>query len=254
MAEQEQKAEESTQVSFRCLYYSMLGRGGPIRLAAFLGGVAFEDEFFTGEQHYKEKAEGKRRWSGPPELTVYDKDGKELTKIAQSNACIRFAASLGGLYPEDPVQRALNDEILDSIEDCTMVMMPAYLEKDAEKKAALMAELLKADGKLTYWFKKLEARLDENEKRGNKSGLFVADSIGIADLKAFCGLDGLFKQMPDYFKQFPRLTKCYGAVGADERVKAFLEQFDKNVAAYKENAENNVFQYAGKFVPSTFSE
>jgi len=248
----EQKADEPAQISFRVTYYSMVGRAGCIRLAASLGGVAFEDHFITGEQHYKEKAEGKRRWSGPPELTVYGKDGKELTKIAQSNACLRFAGSLAGLYPEDPVQRALNDEVLDSMEDFNSLMMAVFLEKDAEKKGAMVAELTAADGKLTYWVTKFEARLEENEQRGNKNGLFVGDTIGIGDLKAFGGFEGQLKQMPDFFKAFPRVVKFVGVVAADERVKAFNEKFEKNVAAYKEKPEESVFQYAGKFVPSEF--
>jgi len=247
----EQKADEASQVSFRCTYYGFGGRAACIRLAAALGGVAFEDEFITGEQHAKAKAEGLRRWSGPPELTVFGKDGKELTKIAQSNACLRFAASLGGLYPADPVQRALNDEILDSMEDVNAAMTPSFMEKDAEKKAALIADLIKEDGKLTYWMRKFEARLEENEKRGNKNGLFVGDTIGIGDLKAFM-MEGQLQQMPDFFKAFPRVTKFIGVVAADERVKAFNEQFAKNQAAYKEKPEEAVFQYAGKFVPSEF--
>jgi len=248
----EQKADETPQVSFRCLYYSAMGRGGPIRLAAFLGGIAFEDEFLTGAQHGKQKAEGLRRWSGPPEITVYGKDGKELTKIAQSNACIRFAGTLGGLYPENPVQRALNDEVMDSIEDVMATVTPAYFEKDAEKKKALMAALCAADGGLTYWINKLEARLEESEKRGNKKGLFVGEEIGIGDLKAYGGIGYLTPMMGEYFKQFPRIEKFMGAMAEDERIKAFGEQFEKNVAAYKENAEKCVFQYAGKFVPSEF--
>lgn len=247
----EQKADEAGQVSLRCTYYGMGGRAACIRLAASLGGVAFEDEFITGAQHAEDKAAGKRRWSGPPELTVYGKDGKELTKIAQSNACLRFAASLGGLYPEDPVQRALQDEILDSVEDVNIAFTPAYMEKDADKKAALIAELTAEDGKLTYWMKKFEARLEENEKRGNKNGLFVGDTISIADLKAFM-FQGQVQMMPDFFKAFPRVVKFVGVVAADERVKAFNEQFEKNAAAYKEKPEENVFQYAGKFVPSEF--
>jgi len=247
----EQKADESAQASFRCIYYGVGGRGACIRLAAALGGVAFEDEFITGAQHAKDKAEGNRRWSGPPEIIVYGKDGKELTKIAQSNACLRFAGALGGLYPKDPLQRALNDEILDSMEDVNMAMTPAFMEKDAEKKAALMADLTKADGKLTYWLGKFEARLEENEKRGNKNGLFVGDTISIADLKAFM-MESQLQAMPDFFKAFPRITKFIGVVAADERVKAFNEQFAKNQAAYKEKPEEAVFQYAGKFVPSEF--
>ena len=61
-----------------------------MRYAAAIGGLAFEDEFETKEEHGKKKAEGLRRWSGPPEVTAFDKDGKAITALGQSNACLRF--------------------------------------------------------------------------------------------------------------------------------------------------------------------
>ena len=85
MAEQKEQCS-----SFRVIYYPFTGRAEPLRLAAAIGGIAFEDEFITQDQQKKAKAEGKRRWSGPPEVVIYDKDGKELTVIAQSNTCTRY--------------------------------------------------------------------------------------------------------------------------------------------------------------------
>ena len=86
--------QKENQPSFRVIYYAFTGRAEPIRLAAALGGIAFEDEYINSDQQKKDKAEGKRRWSGPPELVVYDKDGKVLTNIAQSNTCLRYVGML----------------------------------------------------------------------------------------------------------------------------------------------------------------
>eukprot|EP00486_Rosalina_sp_Unknown_P000054 CAMPEP_0201564758 /NCGR_PEP_ID=MMETSP0190_2-20130828/3303_1 /ASSEMBLY_ACC=CAM_ASM_000263 /TAXON_ID=37353 /ORGANISM="Rosalina sp." /LENGTH=61 /DNA_ID=CAMNT_0047981357 /DNA_START=74 /DNA_END=256 /DNA_ORIENTATION=- len=58
--------QKENQPSFRCIYYAFTGRAEPIRLAAALGGIAFEDEFINQQQQAKTKAEGGRRWSGPP--------------------------------------------------------------------------------------------------------------------------------------------------------------------------------------------
>ena len=84
------EAKQEEKPAFRLIYYTFTGRGEPIRLAAVLGGVAFEEDFITPEQSGKEKAEGKRRWSGPPEAVIYDSDGKEVTKIGQSNTILRY--------------------------------------------------------------------------------------------------------------------------------------------------------------------
>ena len=92
----EQKVDCS---SFAVIYATYVGRAGPIRYAAAIGGIAFEDRFTTFEQHKKDKEEGKRRWAGLPEIVVIDKDGKDLVTIGQSNACLRYVGMLWNYYP-----------------------------------------------------------------------------------------------------------------------------------------------------------
>ena len=117
------------------------------------------------------------------EIVILDKDGKDMLTIGQSNACLRYIGGISGSYPEGNVQRALVDEVLDSSEDLLgLIVPPIFMEDENEKKEAVKA-LMKDKYGLPYWFKKFEARLEENEKRGNKNGFFVGDSITIADLK-----------------------------------------------------------------------
>ena len=68
--------------SFTVRYFAFGGRAAPMRYAAFLGGVAYQDEFIMNAK--EQKAEGKRRWSGLPEMVVGDQ------VIGQSNACLRY--------------------------------------------------------------------------------------------------------------------------------------------------------------------
>ena len=82
--------QKSDSPSVRITYYAMPGRAAPIRLACQLGGISYEDNFITSEEQKQQKADGKRRWSGPPEITIFDKNGKELVTIGQSNACLRY--------------------------------------------------------------------------------------------------------------------------------------------------------------------
>ena len=79
--------------SFAVIYKAVGGRAQPIRYAAAIGGIAFEDRFTTSEQHKKDKAEGKRRWSGLPEIVLIDKDGKDLVTIGQSNTGLRYVGA-----------------------------------------------------------------------------------------------------------------------------------------------------------------
>ena len=84
-------AEQKTDAaSYRISYFGFNGRGHAIRIASILGGIAFEDHFISFEQHGMDKAGGKRRWSGVPELTILDKDGKDVITIGQSNNILRL--------------------------------------------------------------------------------------------------------------------------------------------------------------------
>ena len=126
--------QKSSDVSFRITYFPFQGRAGCLRAAASLGGISYEDEFTSHQEHKQAKEDGTRRWSGLPELTVFDKDGKELCQIGQSNSCLRYIGKLTGSYPENPVERALVDEVLDSCEDLYGLVFPTFFIKDDEEK------------------------------------------------------------------------------------------------------------------------
>jgi len=247
MAEQKESSP-----SFRVTYYAFTGRAEPLRLAAALGGIAFEDNFINKEMQQKAKAEGKRRWSGPPEITILDKDGKELTVIGQSNACLRYIGNIGGLYPKDNVQRALVDEVMDSSEDLIGLVGKIVFGgfDDAEKKKKI-DELCKEP--LPYWLNKFELRLEENEKRGNKKGVFVGDTITVADLKLFCAFTyvNMLPGTKDVIANYKRLTAFFDVINGDEKVKAFKATFAENLKVAKEK-QTMVFRYDGKSVYGAF--
>jgi len=247
-------AEQKEQCSFRITYYAFGGRAAPLRAAASLGGISYEDVFITGAQQKEDKAAGKRRWSGPPEVTVFDKDGKELVTIGQSNACLRYIGKLAGLYPENPVQRALIDECLDSMEDSMNLATPSgSLEAEAKKAARL--KLMEPAG-FPYWFNKFELRMEENEKRGNKNGYLVGDTVTIADLKAYYGLAFLTSGMLDHIDGNKLLEPCkrlqafMSKMKEDERIKKFEAEFAERQKANKENKVSS-FKVAGKFMPGS---
>ena len=85
------------------------GRGEPIRLAFFMGGISFVDDRVSF-------ADWPARKPGTPfgSVPVLEVDGKE---IAQSNTITRYVGKLAGLYPSDPWEAALCDETMDAVED-----------------------------------------------------------------------------------------------------------------------------------------
>ena len=143
MAEQK---EES--VSFRITYPAIYGRGAALRTAATIGGLSFEDYFIEWAEAAKLKEEGTIRWSGTPQLTVYNEAGKAF-EVGQSMSLLRYVGKLAGLYPKSLLQRALVDECVDAWEDLASSVGPSIYEKDADKKKA-MRQILQNET-IPYW-------------------------------------------------------------------------------------------------------
>ena len=159
------------------------------------------------------------------------------------------SGKLAGLYPDDPANAAFADQILDSCEDLGNVIIGAMAgkEKEEERKEA-MGELLKEGGKFRYWADKFLARQQEAAKRGIESGFFVGEEISIAELKFSASFGYLVNNIPSIKQllesdKYKSLLKIREAVESNDKVKAFNQQFNKNVAAFKEKPANNVFKY-----------
>jgi len=258
MAEAKQDSESP---SFTITYFGIGGRAAPLRAAAFLGGISYRDRFLSGKQHGMQKAQGKRRWAGIPELTLHDKDGNDVATIGQSNVCLTLIGKMSGLYPEgNVVQQALIDEILGACEDTMGLLAPSFPVKDPEKKKAMRLELMK-DGKFPYWFQKFENRLKENEARGCNKGFLVGDTMTIADLKLYLHLSFLCSGEVDYIdgdtllKPVPKLSAYLKMMEADENIKKFTVAFEKQRAEMKAkmaaDEKDNEYIVTGKNIYSS---
>eukprot|EP01084_Bolivina_argentea_P207309 353723_1 len=235
--------ERDASPIFRITYFGFGGRAAPLRLAAFLGDVSYIDKFESFSDHGRKKKNGLRRWCGMPELTIFDKNGKEVLTVGQSNACLRYIGTLTKLYPSDPVQRVLVDELLDSVEDMAHLMAPAIKQKDTVKQKSMRLALMGSD-KLPYWLHKFENRLEENEKRGNLNGYFVGNALTVADLKFFCQISKILSGNLDYIDgdklvaPNKRIAKFAQKVSQMEEVRLFYAQFTKQQKQYRENKVN----------------
>eukprot|EP00484_Ammonia_sp_Unknown_P001471 CAMPEP_0197020878 /NCGR_PEP_ID=MMETSP1384-20130603/1735_1 /TAXON_ID=29189 /ORGANISM="Ammonia sp." /LENGTH=258 /DNA_ID=CAMNT_0042448591 /DNA_START=61 /DNA_END=837 /DNA_ORIENTATION=- len=247
----EQKEEKP---SFRLSYFGLPGRANSIRVALAVAGFAFEDVFVSFEEHGKAKAEGKRRWGGLPELTIFDKDGKEVQTIGQSAAQLRYIGRLAGLYGANAMEAALIDEFMDALGDTAGALKTDGVT-DKEKQKALRLAAIAEDGALTAWLKKLAVRMEENEKKGNKNGFVVGDTMSIADLFFYGGLSqfisGYFDGIPKdlYSKMHPRLDNFLKMMNNVDKIKAFNEKFGQRLKDCQDDAKKKdakVVVYPGK--------
>ena len=242
MAEEEEVKEEEEEEEiaipgFKISYFPFAGRAFSLRLAGYIGGVSYTDEFITKQEHEITKKSGNRRWNGLPELTIYNKENKELIRIGQSNNCLRYIGLISGLYPGDinPILGALCDEILDSVEDTSNTIKNVGMTTKEQR-----LELISKNGKLTYWLTKFEKRFNENIERGNKNGYIVGDKLTIADLKLFELFHSLFliftsyEDIPkDYITKFPNIQKHYQLIKENENVEEFLQKFSLRNSEFK---------------------
>jgi len=151
-----------------CIHYFDFpgGRAEPARIALRYAGIDFEDVRFSP----KEFAERTKDYP-LGKVPVLDVEGHRVT---QSNAINRYIGKLTGLYPEDPIQALLCDEVLDVAEELTAKLAETFSLKEEELKTArekLCTSVFPAY--LRFFSKKLE-----------QAGDYFADNrLTIADLR-----------------------------------------------------------------------
>jgi glutathione S-transferase len=159
------------------------GRGEPIRLALAYGRIPFEDHRFPPSEWPTMKEQTPLH-----QVPVMEVDGKIIT---QSNALLRYAGKLAGLYPSDPLEAAHCDEALESIEDIVVKIVPTmFIQDEAEKRRAREAL---AAGPIPLFLRRLETMLKE---RGGR--YFAGDRLSVADFKVFLWIRHLQSGQLDY--------------------------------------------------------
>ncbi|MDH3212201.1 MAG: glutathione S-transferase family protein [Myxococcales bacterium] len=159
------------------------GRGEVARLAMSLGGVPFEDHRIPVADW--PSVRNRTPFHAVPLLEV---DGEVIT---QSNAINRFVGKLANLYPDDPLQAARCDEVMDAVEDVvTRVVATFGIEDESEKRAA--RETL-VEGPMRLYLEKLQEML---VARGGS--YFADDRLTVADLKVYVWIRSLRSGILDH--------------------------------------------------------
>jgi len=173
------------------------GRAEPTRIAMSIGGIDFEDRRLSFPEFSEFRA-------GTPlnALPIVEINGVAYT---QSNAMNRYFGKLAGLYPTDPWQAFLCDEVLEIVEDALHAFGRTLGMQGDELKAARDAL---TDGMYTRCLETLDKRLEA------AGGEYFADRrLTVADLKVYVwikrlksgSLDHVPSDLPDTVS--PRLVR-----------------------------------------------
>ena len=191
------------------------GRAEPVRLALHLGGVAFEDNRFTFPEFAAFRTT--TPFGQVPTLHV---DGVQVT---QSDAILRYAGKLAGLYPSDPLQALLCDEVAYVVEEASVRIGPTFRMSGEEQKAARLALV---NGSMPVYLAWLQAQLEAH------GGEFFADNrLTVADLKVFVDVRGLNSGRLDHVptdlveRVAPALNAHMQRVASTPGVQAYYAQF-----------------------------
>jgi len=200
-------------------YFAIPGRAEVSRLCFAYAGIEIEDNRIDYPTWGAMKATCKP-WGQLPELDV---DG---VKVYQSMAIARYAGRVAGLLPEDPLEEAKMNEIIDSMEDLFSAVKPTFGIKDeAEKTAARIALASPPSGGLHLVLGKFEQLF------GDCDTYVVGNSMTVADIALFCFcsmftsgwkmLDGI---PDDCLSYFPKLLKHHAMVGRLMAIQNFYKK------------------------------
>jgi glutathione S-transferase len=187
-------------------YFDFHGsRGETARLALTVGKVPFVDHRIAVSDFPAMKA------SLPfGALPILEVDGHV---VAQSNGINRYVGKLAGLYPEDALQAAICDEIMDAVEDIVAKIAPTMFMKDEAEKKKARQDLV--DGALTYYLTRIARQL---ETRGGE--WFADGRLTVADLKVFVWVRSLLTGKLDHVPTDLPARVAPGLVAHYQRVKS----------------------------------
>ena len=143
--------------------------------------------------------------------------------VTQSDAMLRYAGKLAGLYPADPFQALLCDEVTYVVEDAGVKLGPTFRMKGDEQKEARLALV---NGSMPVYLAWLQSQLQAH------GGEYFADNrLTVADLKVFVDVRGLNSGRLDHVpadlveKVAPALNAHMQRVASTPAVAAYYAQF-----------------------------
>jgi glutathione S-transferase len=194
--------------NMKVTYFDFAGRAELSRLALAYAQIPFEDERINGEQFASLKPT--LPVGQVPTLTI---DGQVYS---QSLAIARYAAKLGGIYPQDPIEALRVDMIIDTLVD----LFNAYVDIEYRTKD----ETLKAEK--TKTFVETTAPRFIGALENLVTGPYFLGKLTLADLALFDHVENCLKKAFPQFDLSPykKLLAIVEVVKAEPSIAAYLNK------------------------------
>lgn len=193
--------------SLKLTYFDAVGYAESIRLTLTIGGLPFSDERLSPDQFASARAGGQFPFLSVPVLSV---DGETF---AESNALLRYAGKLAGLYPSDDGLAAMRVDMASDGVD-TLIRNIFMHEAKEEREKAVAESFPRYMGAVERMYAKTEG------------AFLLGETMSVVDVKLHIVVTmlstGKVPHVPaDVFEKFPLVRAMAEAVGAHEKVKAW---------------------------------
>ena len=191
------------------------GRAEPARLAMAIGGIAFEDHRFAHAEFANV-----RKTTPFGQVPTLQVDGVQIT---QCDSILRYAGKLAGLYPTDPFQALLCDEVMYVVEEAGVKIGPTFRMSGEEQKAARLALVNSSMPVYLGWL--------QSQLLAHGGEYFADNRLTIADLKVFVDVRGLNSGRLDHIptdlveKVAPALNAHMQRIANTPAVAAYYAKF-----------------------------
>ena len=214
------------------IYFASPGYAEPTRFCLEISQVNWKNTTVDREGFLALKEQGELPYGLLPILKT------PQGTLAESNALMRYAATLAGIEPEDLFVRGKVDEMIEIINNWRVHFTPTFYIENLDEKIAARQALFVEGGPIDAALRDLEKVIE-----ASPTGWVIGtEDMTLADVKAFLNVfmmfsgqfDGIEKDM---IQNYPGLLKYHAFMASDSRVEAYYgAQEDEFRWVFKSNA------------------
>ncbi|KAK7027291.1 hypothetical protein SK128_005166 [Halocaridina rubra] len=193
---------------YKLIYFNAKGTAELIRWIFTHGGITFTDERIEMEDWPERKSEMPH---GKVPVLMIDEE-----PLVQSLAIARFAAKEAGLVPEDNLEAAMCDALVDTVNEMMKELYDNVRKYDDDDEKQKYFEEIFFPNHLEPFLKNLNERLSEKE-------WFVTDQLTWADLMLARTMMQITEKHPDCLENFSDVAAHMERVCEVPSIKEWIE-------------------------------